>query len=116
MSAGINVPEQQPLLSNSKPPSYRDNPPDSLSRTQDEEALTSIDETDDSPKEPWTRGQIIVYSVLTLLGLIILALFIKGFIDADDVNVCHSLTRTLTPFLMFTILVSLTLGKRSRVR
>ncbi|KAG1880896.1 mitochondrial carrier domain-containing protein [Suillus subluteus] len=79
MSAGINVPEEQPLLSNSKPPSYHDNP---TSRTQDEEAL--IDETSDSPKEPWSTRQITVYSILTLLGLFILAIFIKGFIDADD--------------------------------
>ncbi|KAG2071196.1 mitochondrial carrier [Suillus decipiens] len=83
MSTGINVPEEQPLLSNSKPPTYHDNTPESLSRPQDEEALTL---TDDNPKEPWTTRQIIVYSVLTLLALFILAIFIKGFIDADDVN------------------------------
>ncbi|KAG1856983.1 mitochondrial carrier [Suillus subalutaceus] len=80
MSAGINVPEEQPLLSNSKPPSYHDNP---TSRTQDEEALI-VDETSDSPKEPWSTRQITVYSILTLLGLFILAIFIKGFIEADD--------------------------------
>ncbi|KAG2144425.1 mitochondrial carrier [Suillus bovinus] len=83
MSAGINVTEEQPLLSNSKPPSY-DNPSDA-SRTQDEEALTLTDETP-SLKEPWTTRQLIVYGLLTLLGLFILATFIKGFIDADDVN------------------------------
>lgn len=88
MSAGINVPEEQPLLSNTKPPSYHDDSPESLGLTQDEEALnlTDSDETSDSPKEPWTRRQLTVYGVLTLLGLFILAIFIKGFIDADDVN------------------------------
>ncbi|KAG2119298.1 mitochondrial carrier [Suillus clintonianus] len=88
MSAGINVPEEQPLLSSSKPPSYHDNdnPQESLSGPQDEEALVLIDEADDSPKEPWTRRQIIFYSGLTLLGLFILGVFVKGFIDADDVN------------------------------
>lgn len=116
MSAGINVPEEQPLLSNTKPPSYHDDSPESLSRTQDEEALNLTDETSDSPKEPWTRRQITVYAVLTLLGLFILATFIKGFIDADDVNVSRGLTRALTSFLMPNVLISLTLERRSRVR
>ncbi|OAX38228.1 mitochondrial carrier [Rhizopogon vinicolor AM-OR11-026] len=87
MSAGNNALEEQPLLSNSKPSSYQD-PPGSSSRTQDEEAAVLIeeDETSDSPKEQWTRKQIAIYSVLTLLGLFILAIFVKGFIDADDVE------------------------------
>lgn len=88
MSAGNNVLEEQPLLSNSKPSSYH--PSESSSRIQDEETATLMDEdeTNDLPKEPWTRRQIAVYSTLTLLGLFILAIFIKGFIDADDVEVC----------------------------
>jgi hypothetical protein len=105
MSAGINVPEEQPLLSNTKPPSYHDDSPETFSRTQDEESLNLTDETSDSPKQPWTRRQIAVYSVLTLLGLFILATFIKGFIDADDVNVSRGLTRALTSFLMSNVLV-----------
>jgi hypothetical protein len=89
MSAGSTVLEEQPLLSSSKPPSYHDSSLESSSRTPDEEALILIDEDDisNSPKEPWTRTQITVYGVLTLLGLFILAIFIKGFIDADDVEV-----------------------------
>jgi hypothetical protein len=88
MSAGNNVLEEQPLLSNSKPSSYHS--PESSSRIQDEETVILIDEdeTNDPQKEPWTRRQIVVYSTLTLLGLFILAIFIKGFIDADDVEVC----------------------------
>jgi hypothetical protein len=87
MSAGSTVLEEQPLLSSSKPPSYHDSSLES--RTPDEEAVILIDEDDisNSPKEPWTRTQITVYGVLTLLGLFILAIFIKGFIDADDVEV-----------------------------
>ncbi|OJA19477.1 hypothetical protein AZE42_04921 [Rhizopogon vesiculosus] len=87
MSAGNNVLEEQPLLSNSKPSSYQ-GPPGSSSRPQDEETAVLIeeDETSDSPKEQWTRKQIAIYSVLTLLGLFILAIFVKGFIDADDVE------------------------------
>src|SRR5258708_20776264 len=90
MSAGNNLLEEQPLLSNSKPSGYQD-PPGSSSRTQDEETAILIDEdeTSDSPKEQWTRKQIAIYSVLTLLGLFILAIFVKGFIDADDVEVCY---------------------------
>ncbi|KAJ8594199.1 hypothetical protein M405DRAFT_527282 [Rhizopogon salebrosus TDB-379] len=87
MSAGSTVLEEQPLLSSSKPPSYHDSSLES--RIPDEEAVILIDEDDisNSPKEPWTRTQITVYGVLTLLGLFILAIFIKGFIDADDVEV-----------------------------
>lgn len=91
MSAGINVTEEQPLLSNSKQSSYHDNPSESSSRTQDEEALPLTDATSDSLKEPWTGKRITVYGVLTLLGVFILATFIKVFIDADDVNVSRGL-------------------------
>jgi len=89
MPAGNDVLEGQPLLSGSKPPSYHGSPPESSSHTPDEDTVILIneDETSDPPKEPWTRTQIIIYSVLTLLGLFLLALFIKGFIDADDVEV-----------------------------
>ncbi|OAX32187.1 mitochondrial carrier [Rhizopogon vinicolor AM-OR11-026] len=87
MSVGNNVLEEQPLLSNSKPPSYH-NSPESSSRTQDGDTVILIheDETSDSPKEPATRKQMIVHSVLTLLGLFILTIFIKYSIDADDIE------------------------------
>jgi hypothetical protein len=96
MSVGNNILEAQPLLSNSTPSSYQGSPPGSSSRIRDEETVILVDEdaeTSDSPGEPWTRKQIIVYSILTLLGLFILAIFIKGFIESDDVEVCYVVDR-----------------------
>ena len=43
--------------------------------------------------------QVIIYSVLILLGLSLLALFIKSFIDGDDVEVFCGISRV--PRLVF---------------
>ncbi|KAF8836107.1 mitochondrial carrier [Paxillus ammoniavirescens] len=85
MSTGINNPEAQPLLTISKPPSYHDEPvQDSAgSNSNDEENL--IPAVNDTPKKRnWSL--IAFQGVIVLLALAVLVIFIKGFIDADDVE------------------------------
>ncbi|TFK71040.1 mitochondrial carrier [Pluteus cervinus] len=46
------------------------------------------DEDSETPpvKQAWTWTELVVYGVLTLLGGFVLGVFIKGFIDSDDVD------------------------------
>ncbi|KAG6372489.1 mitochondrial carrier domain-containing protein [Boletus reticuloceps] len=87
MSAGTTTnPEAQPLLSSSEPPTYLDDNPVQNSRAaggSDEESNHLV--TNGPPKtRSWST--IAFQSVIVLLSLIVVGLFIKGFIDADDVE------------------------------
>ncbi|KAF9244479.1 mitochondrial carrier [Melanogaster broomeanus] len=82
MSARTNDAEAQPLLTDSNPPRYHDDPVQDSPPSSDEENLTSAQEM--SKKRKWST--IAFKAVIALLALFVLALFIKGFIDADDVE------------------------------
>lgn len=91
MSAGSTTnPEAQPLLSPSKPPTYHDEHIQDPSRTvggsDEESGDTLVADDADAPKtRSWSM--IAFQSVIVLLSLIVVGLFIKGFIDAGDVEV-----------------------------
>ena len=91
MSPASTNPEAQPLLGSSDSPrTYHDEPLEGASqaaRGSDEESNdTLVAEDTNSPKtRPWST--IAFQSIVVLLSLIVVGLFIKGFIDADDVEV-----------------------------
>lgn len=91
MSAGTLTanPETQPLLSSSKPPSYHDESlqdPSAAGGSDEESNSTLVAVDADAPRtRSWST--IVFQSVIVLLSLIVLGLFIKGFIDADDAQV-----------------------------
>ena len=74
--------ERQPLL----PPAALASD-EEVQRPSEEENLEQTAEVEPVKTERtwWT---IIWYAVLTALGVFFLVLFVKGFIDADDVEVC----------------------------
>ncbi|KAG9312448.1 mitochondrial carrier domain-containing protein [Chiua virens] len=83
MSAGVTTtdPETQPLLSPSGTTDHHDEDPASriLGSSDDD----TIDTGALKPRSWWT---IAFQGVIVLLSLIVLGLFVKGFIDADDVE------------------------------
>lgn len=91
MSAGsITNPEAQPLLSPSQPPTYHGEPIQDpcIADGSDEEsghATLVADDVETSKTRSWPT--IAFQSVIVLSSLIVVGLFIKGFIDADDVEV-----------------------------
>ncbi|KAG6333476.1 hypothetical protein ID866_5613 [Astraeus odoratus] len=74
--------EQQPLLGPSKPPHY------SLTITPAQDVVGEEDPSAvvEPPKQPRTRLEIAVKALVVLLAVFVLAVFVKGFIDADDVE------------------------------
>lgn len=82
--------ERQPLLvsvdtesqqaQNSKPPSYNTESQGELAAEEAEE-LARV-----APKKK-SKGIIALYVVLWILAIALIALFIKGWIDSDDVDV-----------------------------
>ncbi|KAH7886581.1 mitochondrial carrier domain-containing protein [Phlebopus sp. FC_14] len=86
MSAGNNpTEEQQPLLTSSKPPSYHETPQQedvAVGIATDEENLTAVDEASKRRNPRTIAFQVVV----TLLAVLVAVIFIKGFIDADDVE------------------------------
>ena len=90
MSTGsTNNPEAQPLLGSSGPRTYSSEPrevqdPSRAAGGSDEE--TNVTDDASAPKrKSWST--IVFQGVIVFLALIVLGLFIKGFIDADDVEV-----------------------------
>ncbi len=55
----------------------------------DRETQLEAGEAQPSPKEERTWTSLAWKTVWTVLGVFVLAVFIKGFIDADDVDVSH---------------------------
>ncbi|KIJ62477.1 hypothetical protein HYDPIDRAFT_94471 [Hydnomerulius pinastri MD-312] len=84
MSAGSNNVESQPLLASSKPPSYRDEPVQDDAGNDEENLTLEADEPESPKKRSWKT--IAFQGVAALLVVFALAVFIKGFIDADDVE------------------------------
>ncbi|KAG8215691.1 hypothetical protein J3R82DRAFT_7565 [Butyriboletus roseoflavus] len=83
-------PEAQPLLSPFKPPTYHDEPVQDPSRPaggSDEESNDTLVADDADAPKPRSWSTIAFQFVVVLLSLTVVALFIKGFIDADDVEV-----------------------------
>ncbi|KAI0739346.1 hypothetical protein C8Q80DRAFT_177200 [Daedaleopsis nitida] len=64
-----------------------DRPGDERAPLLDHEAETEAGEQSSPPKEERTWTNIAWKVVLTVLGVFVLAVFIKGFIDAGDVDV-----------------------------
>jgi hypothetical protein len=90
MSAGSKSttnPEAQPLLSSFEPRTYHDEPFQGAAGGSDEESSDTLVGDDASPPKtrPWST--IAFQSVIVLLSLVVVGLFIKGFIDADDTEV-----------------------------
>ncbi|EPQ53089.1 mitochondrial carrier [Gloeophyllum trabeum ATCC 11539] len=69
--------ERQPLLTQSEPPPY------DVNVAEDEETANVLPE---EKKPKWSWGWIAWYSFLIIGGVFLLAMFIKGFIDAGDVD------------------------------
>ena len=74
MSSDAN--ERQPLL-----------PPAAVASDQEIEGTEVPVKDDVPPKEKRSWWTIMWYTVLAALGIFFTVLFIKGFIEADDVNV-----------------------------
>lgn len=91
MSAGTTSPEAQPLLNSSEPrKTYHDDPicdPPRSAGLGDEESSDPLVPNDASAQRTRSWSTIAFQSVITLLSLVVVGLFIKGFIDADDVEV-----------------------------
>lgn len=90
-----NIDERQPLLPpaalestpalNDRSPSYnRDE------ENQNEERQPAEESAAEEVKQKRSWWSIAWYTLLTGLGIFFAVLFIKGFIDADDVEVCTS--------------------------
>ena len=62
-------------------------PVDERAPLLDREAQVEAGEAQPSPQKERTRSSIVWKAVWTVLGVLVLAVFIKGFIDADDVDV-----------------------------
>jgi len=79
--AGVNnSDERQPLLAASN------SPHNTISDLPDEELPgAGLDVRD--KKRNWKK--IAIQCTLVLVGAAILGVFIKGFLDADDIEVCH---------------------------
>lgn len=75
--------DTQPLIASTHP-NYNGEPEEQ----PDEENLRKplVELADNAPKKrsPWKMA---FYAALTLIGVALVALFIKGFLDADDVEV-----------------------------
>lgn len=91
MSAGSTAnPEAQPLLSPFKSPTYHDEPiqdPSRAAASSDEESNDTLVANDADAPQTRSWSTIAFQSVIGLLLLLVVALFIKGFMDADDVEV-----------------------------
>lgn len=83
MSNGSVADERQPLL---PPAALLDEP---VLAIHDEENPL-VEQDAEIPPEKGQRSwwTIAWYTLFTVVGILLLALFIKGFIDADDVEVC----------------------------
>lgn len=79
MSNGTNPDERQPLL----PPAALVSDPE-LPQHDEENPLVQQDD----PKQTRSWWTVAWYTILTAICTFFLALFIKAFIDADDVEVC----------------------------
>ncbi|KAI9566573.1 mitochondrial carrier domain-containing protein [Boletus coccyginus] len=89
MSVGSTTnPEAQPLLNSSEPrKTYHDDPLRDPSRSaSDEESSDPLAPNDASAQKTRSCSTIAFQSVITLLSLVVVGLFVKGFIDADDVE------------------------------
>lgn len=83
MSARPSNPEAQPLLSVVEHPGNDGEPVQSRAASGNDEESTLVA---DAPKaRSWST--IAFQAIIVLLSLIVVGLFIKGFIDADDVEV-----------------------------
>lgn len=84
--------ERQPLLSVEQP-SYHDDP------TQSPAADGGDEESAHASEAPKTRSWSTIgfQGVIVLLSFIVIGLFIKGFIEADDVEVCLSCQEAFSP-------------------
>lgn len=83
-------PEAQPLLSSSVPRTYHDEPiqgPSQAGGGSDEESNDTLVGDDASAPKTTSWSTIAFQSVIVILSLIVVGLFIKGFIDADDIEV-----------------------------
>ncbi|KAF8547054.1 mitochondrial carrier [Imleria badia] len=91
MSASTTDPEAQPLLSSSEPRTYHDEHaqvqgPSQAAGGSDEASSDTLVADDASDPKTRSWSTIAFQSVIVLLSLIVLGLFVKGFIDADDVE------------------------------
>ena len=84
MSTGAGTDERQPLL---PPAALAD---DAELPVHDEENPTPVEQDSElvTEKKPRSWGTIAWYTFWTTLGIFFAVIFIKGFIDADDVEVC----------------------------
>lgn len=92
MSASTTDPEAQPLLSSSEPRTYSNEPAhvEGSSRAaggSDEGSSDTLVVDDTGAQKTRSWPTIAFQSVIVLLSLGVVGLFIKGFIDADDVEV-----------------------------
>ena len=78
------IDERQPLL----PPVVTDG-----DLIEDGPEAAAAPETETEPKKPRSWKEVFWYTLLGVLGVFFSVLFIKRFIDADDVNVRISRTR-----------------------
>lgn len=105
-------PEAQPLLSVAEQPRYHDHEPATTSGISDEESTLVAD----APKAR-SLSMIAFQTVIVFLSLILVGLFVKGFIDADDAEVWLYLEwRSRTRFSLVVDPVRLGRGSQERAR
>lgn len=83
----VDANERQPLVDPSinKPPAYVD--VETQEVVDDQEIEEGVDPAKIDEPEPWSTWAIVFYAALSFLCVFLLVIFIKGFIEADDVDV-----------------------------
>ena len=77
---------------------------------EDGPEVAAAPETETEPKKPRSWKEVFWYTLLGVLGVFFSVLFIKGFIDADDVNV--RISRIYTVIRLIPTRRSSTLARR----